>query len=84
MSIHPLASGAQHSGLQVARYEGPMGGGTSYQAAYRTSADHATAFQTSDLQNREGKAKPLSLGAQTRGSVFKWDSGSTTPSFNQN
>lgn len=84
MSYH-LRSLAQNPsdsnyGTSTEKYEGPASGGTSYQSEYRTSAQHATAFQTSHLSPN----KPLSISAQTRRGVFQWDTGATNPGFNQN
>jgi hypothetical protein len=66
--------------VESEEYTGPTSGGTSYQSEYRTSAQHATAFKTSDL----GRGRPLGISAQTKGGVFSWDSGASTPGFNQN
>jgi hypothetical protein len=64
-------------GTEVDEYKGPEGGGTSLQEGYRTTADHATAFQTQHLSKQYGK--PLPSSKQTRGGIFQW---ATTPSFN--
>jgi hypothetical protein len=67
--------------VESEEYTGPTSGGTSYQSEYRTSAQHATAFKTADLGK---ELKPLGISSQTRGGVFSWDSGASTPGFNQN
>ena len=68
--------------VESEEYTGPTSGGTSYQSEYRTSAQHATAFETSSLAKTSGK--PLGISSQTKGGVFSWDSGASTPGFNQN
>lgn len=80
-SIRSLAQNPSSSmNIETDEYKGPSGGGTSYQSEYRTSAQHATAFKTADL----GGGKPLGISSQTRGGVFSWDAGASTPGFNQN
>jgi len=64
-------------GTEVDEYKGPESGGTSYQKEYRTTAQHATAFKTKDLERQYGK--PLPSSNQTRSGVFEW---AQTPSFN--
>jgi hypothetical protein len=68
------------SNIDEEEYTGPSGGGTSYQAEYRTSAQHASAFETSAV----GKGRPLGISSQTNKGIFSFDSGASTPSFNQN
>jgi hypothetical protein len=70
------------SNIDEEEYTGPSGGGTSYQSEYRTSAQHATAFETSALAKTSGK--PLGISSQTNKGVFSFDSGASTPGFNQN
>lgn len=80
-SVRSIAQNpGERSNIETEEYKGPSSGGTSYQSEYRTSAQHATAFQTSHLSPN----KPLSLSGQTRRGVFQWDTGASTPGFNQN
>jgi hypothetical protein len=71
-----------NSSVEQDHYEGPHGGGTSYQKEYRTSFQSSGgSFTTKGLTG----GRVIGLSGQSRSSLVNWDAGaSSTPGFTKN